>query len=414
MKINVLEICNQLWIWGTEKTMQIFCKYLDRNIFNVYSCGMFRSGERFEFIKQNSDSSFLANWDVELVKKFVIEHDIHVVHWHSFTVNPWIEFDKTAELLQFFREKWIKIVETSPFSLYNGTLDNLTDLKLFVSRNSLIKFFFKYPFCQKNASKYNFLYNPLDIDDLSKFILDKNQKLELRQKYNMPKNSFVIWKIGRASLWKWDDTIIDIMPNLIKLIPEIMVVLRAIPEIKKKKIEKLWISKYFIFLPESKNEIEICETYQLMDVMVHTSRIGESFGITLAEWMFFWLPVITKSTDFTNYTVFDRDNSQIELIQNNINWYVVNKNNLLIERLYKLYNDKLLYSEISERNTMRAKNIFWAKELSMRLQKFLLWEWGIINNVSLQEYKATCPWESSCSLLKENIKAIYEKFILKA
>jgi glycosyltransferase involved in cell wall biosynthesis len=66
----------------------------------------------------------------------------------------------------------------------------------------------------------------------------------------------------------------------------------------------------FIYLPETVDEEEIASTYQLMDIMLHTSRIGESFGMTLVEGMLFGLPILTNSTDFRECTLFDRDNSQ--------------------------------------------------------------------------------------------------------
>ena len=35
--INILEVSNSLGLGGTEKTMQIFCKYLDRSKFTIFA-----------------------------------------------------------------------------------------------------------------------------------------------------------------------------------------------------------------------------------------------------------------------------------------------------------------------------------------------------------------------------------------
>lgn len=43
-KIRVLQACNQLAIGGTEKTLQVFSKYLDRSRFEVYACGLKSGG----------------------------------------------------------------------------------------------------------------------------------------------------------------------------------------------------------------------------------------------------------------------------------------------------------------------------------------------------------------------------------
>ena len=43
-KIRVLQVCNQLGIGGTEKTIQVFSKYLDRSRFEVFVCGLRAGG----------------------------------------------------------------------------------------------------------------------------------------------------------------------------------------------------------------------------------------------------------------------------------------------------------------------------------------------------------------------------------
>jgi glycosyltransferase involved in cell wall biosynthesis len=50
------------------------------------------------------------------------------------------------------------------------------------------------------------------------------------------------------------------------------------------------------------------------DVCIHTSRIGESFWISMVEAMYFWVPVLSMDTDFLRWTVHDRDNSQWEIL----------------------------------------------------------------------------------------------------
>lgn len=413
-KKNILEICNQLWIWWTEKTLQIFCKYINKTKYNVFTCWIFSWWIRELIIKDLVSDILVANWDIEEIKKFVIQNNIDLVHWHSITQNPWVQFDKSIELLKFFKSRNIKIIETSPFSLYNEQIDNLLDIKLFVSKTSLIKFFYKFWTKIKDKSKYSYLYNPLDIDELEKFRLTKIEKINLREQYGISKDDFVIWKVWRANLWKWDDIIIDIIPKLIKEIKNLKVIIRAIPEIKKKKILKMWLEKYFIFLPESVMEKDITDTYQLMDIMVHTSRIGESFWIALVEWMFFGLPIITKSTDFTKYTIFDRDNSQVEIVNDSENWYIENSINWVINKVIKLYKNKDLLENISKTNINYSINLFNSNKLAKELENFFEDNYSKNVNYNLNDYKKKTKKETIYSLMLENIKAIIDKFIYKA
>jgi len=416
MKIAILEICNQLWIGWTEKTMQIFCKYLDKEKFTVYACGVFGWGEREKLIQQHVQALLLANGDIEKIKQFVVEKNIHIVHWHSLTTNPWNSNTLSIELLRFFKKNHIRVVETAPFSLYNSEIDNLVDKKLFVSKNSLIKFFYRFAKKWIKREKYDFLYNPLDIQELKQYRISEEEKMQLRDKYCIERNAFVIGKIGRANLWKWDDTLIEIAFKLSKKIPNLKIVIRSIPPQRWKIIQEKKLDNLFLNLPETSNEQEICETYQLMDIMVHTSRIWESFGITLAEGMFFGLPIITKSTDFMRPTIFERDNSQIEIVENGINGFIENNNEKIIEKILELKNDSILYARIAQNNQQKAEMAFSAKKLCKKLEDFL----GGSNNSprydnsSIREYKGKCSRENTISLLYTNFIAIRDKFIFKA
>jgi len=50
-KINILQVCNQLGIGGTERALQTFTEYLNKDIFEIYVCGIFEgwsSGKKVE------------------------------------------------------------------------------------------------------------------------------------------------------------------------------------------------------------------------------------------------------------------------------------------------------------------------------------------------------------------------------
>ncbi len=416
VKKNILEICNGLWLWWTEKTMQIFCKYLDKTKYNVFACGIFKWWERAKLIESHVSNLLIANWNIDEIKDFINENNIDIVHWHSISQNAWNEFEKSIELLKFLKSKNIRVIETSPFSLYNEEVDSLLDLKLFVSKTNLIKYFWKFGKKINDKSKYSFLYNPLDTEELEKLRLNDKEKILLRSQYWISKTDFVIWKVWRANLWKWEDTIINIVPDLIKTIPNLKVVIRAIPEIKKKKIKKMWIEAYFIYLPETVSEKEISETYQLMDVMVHTSRIWECNSVAINEWLFFSIPIITTSTDFLQFTLFGRDNWQIEVIRDNINWFVSNQIIEIIKFIITLNSDKLLLETIKNNSKNKSIFLFDSTNITKQLESFIEnWNKNLYDlDHELKLYKKNRKKVSIFSLFKINIEAIYEKFINKA
>lgn len=404
---NLLFLLPKFWIWWTEKTAYIYMKSL-KNDFNVYAVAINQWWERYDDFKNCSNNTLIAEWNFWKIKDFVIKYKIDIIYMHS--VSGHKNSDELINFLQWAKDKKIKIIETSPFSLFTPDTEKFIDYKLFVSKWSLLKFLRK--FKNPKITKYNFLYNPIDSKNLQKYILNEEQKVKEKKKLWINKNDFVIWKVWRADLWKRDDTIIDIVPLLLKDIPNLKIVIRALPKYKLKKIKKLWIEKYFVLLPESVNEKEIANTYQIMDIMLHTSRIWESFWIALVEWMFYWLPVLSIDTDWMQWTAFDRDNSQWEILWEHNSEFVSNDLHYLANKILELYNNENLRIEAWNKNKEYSK-IYSVENLQNKLIKIINKVDETIHfdyNNELSSYKKRIIKSNYLKRLKLSIKAIYESF----
>ncbi len=411
---NLLFLLPGFWLWWTEKTAYIYMKSLKKE-FNVFSASIFWWWARLMDFKNCGEDTLVAEWDYWKIKEFIVKNNIDIIYMH------WISKSKnTKELINFLdwvKNNWIIIIETSPFSVFSPDTDKYIDYKLFVSKGSLLKFLRK--FKNSKITKYDYLYNPIDSDYLQKFVLDKEQKIKEREKLWINKEDFVIWKVWRADLWKWDDTIINIVPLLIKDIPNLKVVIRSLPNYKLKKIKKLWIEKYFVLLPESVDERDIANTYQIMDVMLHTSRIGESFGIALVEWMFFWIPVLTTDTDWMQRTVFDRDNSQWEILWKHNKGFVNNDINSIIKIIRDFYGDKSLIENVWSKNKKYAIEHYSNVVLKDKLLDIIEWknEGNFDINQELTNYKSRIIKTSFLYRVLLSIKALFEYvfcFLLKS
>ena len=407
---NLLFLLPQLWLGWTEKTAYIYMKSL-KNDFNVFVASIFHWGERFHDFSRIWNDILIAEWNYQKIKDFIIRNKIDIIYMH------WVSWHKNSSelinLLKWTKEKNIRIIETSPFSLFTPDTENFLDYKLFVSNTSLLKFLWK--FKKPNITKYDYLYNPLDTELLEWYRINDKEKQKEREKIWIKKSDFVIWKVWRADLWKRDDTIIDIVPLLVKNIPNLKVIIRALPKYKLKRIKRLGIEKYFVLLPESVDEKEIANTYQIMDVMLHTSRIWESFWIALAEWMFYKLPVLTIDTDWTQRTAFDRDNSQWEILWEHNKKFVNNNLHYLTNKIVELYKDDELRKSIWGKNYEYVQNHYAVDILREKLLK-------IIND----NYKSDFNYEKKFLIYKSrtikqkffkrfftSIKAIYEAFLNK-
>jgi glycosyltransferase involved in cell wall biosynthesis len=404
--INILEITDDYGLGGTQKTLQIYCKYLNKKKLNIFACGFLSGGPREKFIKPHVKKMLVVNGDENILIDFIKNNKINIFHYHGFSRNLYTK--NMVKILKYCRNNGIKIIETSPFSLYNKDIDSLIDYRLFVSKANVAKFFWKYGKIIKNLNKFSYFYNPLDINELKKYLLTKNQISEVKNSLNIKQEDFVIGKLGRADIWKWSDEIIDVVPYLIKDIPNLKVVIRALPKQKLSKIKNMNIEKYFVLLPETSSEKEIAQTDQIMDIMLHTSRIGETFGVAIAEAMFFGIPILTTSTDFMQFTIFDRDNAQTEIVENGVNGFIANSVKEIAEKIILLKNDKKKYDLISKTNTAKVENTYAAEKIIREFEDLL--ESGKLKKatISIEDYKKSIKKDSFLKLLSVNFTALKE------
>lgn len=347
--INILEICSNFGIWWTERNLQNIIKFINKDFFDVYSCALFNGWWREDFIKERSRDCLIAHWNFNKIKSFIINNHIEIVHWHFIPGKENSKYKEIIDFLKRLKQHSIKIIETSPFSGYNKEIEKYVDLKLFVSKTSRLKFMYENK--QPKITRYWYVYNGIDIDWLKELKITIEECNNYRETIWIAKEDFVIWKISRADIIKRDDTIIDIIPSLITDIPNLKIVVRSIPEQKLKQIKRLWLEEYIISLPETNEEVEIMKTIQIMDIMLHTSRIGESFWISLVEGMFFEKPIITNSTDrMNNKRIYYRDNSQAEILWEINKHMILNDKEEIKNKIISLKENKEKFWEISLKN----------------------------------------------------------------
>lgn len=350
---NILEICNQLWIWWTEKTLQIFCKYLDKTKYNIFACWIFKWWVRESLIKENVIELLIANWDINKIKEFIIKNNINIVHWHSITQNIWEEFTKSIELLDFLKNKNIKIIETAPFALYNEKIDKFLDYRFFVSKNTLLKFIEKFNI--KDIKKYDYLYNPLDIELLKNNILSIDEIKKIRNELWVFNSDILIWMIWRDDLWRWDNNFISLIIKY-KNNDNIKFIFQKIPEYYRNIIIKKWLSKNCIFLDLSSNEKDISKFHQIIDINLHDTRLWETFWLSIAESIFFNKIVLTPYIDYKNKYIYDRNSWQFEFLEFYDKLFFYNTKKDLLNKVSKLLNEDYFKKNFQKYNDFEIYN----------------------------------------------------------
>jgi glycosyltransferase involved in cell wall biosynthesis len=139
--------------------------------------------------------------------------------------------------------------------------------------------------------KAKVLYNPLSLTEFEQCQPSAQELKALRAELGIGENDPVIARIARPDIGKWSDLVIDAMPYLLKECPNIKFILMAAPETKRREIVERKMGKNIVFL-EPRGGSKLIKIYYLIDLLAHSSKIGETYGYTLAEAMACQKPVV--------------------------------------------------------------------------------------------------------------------------
>ncbi|MCR4326492.1 MAG: glycosyltransferase family 4 protein [Candidatus Roizmanbacteria bacterium] len=340
-------------------------------------------------------------WNMQALQDVIEQKQISVVVTNSIYYETGKKYDDVIHWLKTCQQNHIRVIDITHFSKVDRTVDALLDARLFVS--SVCRLAYLYRLKQSGQSleyieKFYVLYNPLDTKKLDDFVIGKNQKLALRKKLGIPHNAFIIGRFGRGDADKWDDRLVRTLPLLLQKNKNFFILLQAKPDAYNPQIFTRF-SHNILSLPESNNEKEIAEHIQICDVLLQTSRIGESFGCAIAEGMYYGKPMVTSSTDFRAPTPFERDNGQLELVEDTINGYVCHTPQDSAQAIMKLTTEKT-YNRISRANAEKARSWFDADQLTERLENYIRGKTNSpTHSLSIEDYIKRVKPESQLYLL---------------
>jgi glycosyltransferase involved in cell wall biosynthesis len=304
-QINVLEITPALGLAGGPRTLLSFCKYFNYAFFKASVAAYGEGGTREKDLRAIGITPLIANGDLQKIVSFAREQSAHVIHFHrSGKYNP-TEFELIKQLREALPSA--AIIETNVFGQFDKASDKYIDSHLLKSKMMLNERFVK------AAGTFDFermkvVYNPVDHDLFKKFTLSADEISAYKKQLGIRPHDFVIGRLGRADLAKWSDLVLEMLPYALKEVPNLKFIIQAAPASRIEKVKKQPWADHVIFLDETTSEAEVHRFYQTIDVLAHSSKIGEAFGNTLNEAMYWKKPVVVDSTP-------KKDNGQIEQIE---------------------------------------------------------------------------------------------------
>ncbi|MBX3465395.1 MAG: glycosyltransferase family 4 protein [Planctomycetes bacterium] len=373
-KVRVVHYCNQLGIGGTERTMELFCQYLDRERFEVFVVSrrgrtslsrklkvelraLFGSEaaaakrrqlrardvrvERFRAVV-GADNVRFARDDADL-RRVLLDLSPDVLHVH-YSGDP--EPPTSDEAVM---SRVPVTVTTNQFERHNTAPAHRHVRKmLFVSKGM----FEAGATWAHGDPRADVLHNPVEAP------CDQG---DLRAELGLPPDAFVLGRVGRADPAIFDP--ISLLAYREVQGPRTWFLALSPPENMVREAARLGLVN-FVALPPTVDQRWLSRFYNTIDVLAHARKDGETFGCNIAEAMVHGKPVVSHISAVMN--------GHVEVIGDTGFVAPLDDWRAYAARLAELQADPAARRALGERARARALERFEARALTRRLEGLYL------------------------------------------
>lgn len=222
----------------------------------------------------------------------------------------------------------IPVLQTNIFGhLENSAEDSWTDFRLFISWTSCVQAARRY-FLSLNEDFFkhaSVAVYPVDVDDGPTAADVEN----FRRDHGIQPDEILFGRLSRPEPNKWTDLPLVAFRIAAQSNPRLKLLLREPPAEVARALETARDHDRFIILQATSDAAELSLTTASLDVVLHTSITGESFGYGIAEPMNYGKPVIANSTPWL-------DQAQIELVRHGEGGFIASTPQAMAEAILNL------------------------------------------------------------------------------
>lgn len=301
--VNVAVFTNSLGIGGTEKAACRWARGLQERGHAVAVLSL-QDGPRRSELEQTGVAVRVVPTHPDSMAAALQAVNPDAVHAHAPGYPH--EGDMLGTALSRLKKR-IPVVQTNIFGrLENPAEDRWTDFRLFISWTSCVQAarrsfrhldeaFFR----RASVAVY-----PLDPDDGA----DPVQITEFRERHGVKPDEILFGRLSRPEPNKWTNLPINAFRMALRKNPRLKLLLREPPPAVAQGLATGPDRDRFLILQATSDPDELRRTMSSLDVVLHTSSIGESFGYGIAEPMNLGKPVIANSTPWA-------DQAQVEWVR---------------------------------------------------------------------------------------------------
>ena len=296
-KINILMIIPWMILGGADKFNIELIKRLDKEKFNftIITTEPAINNYRQEFEKYSTvydlttfiDQKYWISFIDYIIRKNNINLVFNTNSEMGYSALPYIKakYPSIPIIDYVHMEEWYN--RNGGYSRDSSANESVIDKTLICNENSrkiLIDYF------KRKEEETKTVYIGVDTE---KFNPEKYNRVELKEKYNLPKDKFIISFICRITEQKRPLLLIDIIKELSLLRQDFLFLIVGegpiLNEVKA-KAKKLNISNYICFLNSTENVQEI---YSISDITINCS-IKEGLALTSYESLSMGVPVVSS------------------------------------------------------------------------------------------------------------------------
>lgn len=348
--MRILTVVDSLNLGGTERVAQNFA--LGYAKFGHQSHVLsFSGGKRETILRSSGIDLHILGTDGPLPNT-----PFDVVHWHSFGVFRQDHYCVQRALRE--ANPHHLALETSIFSRPCPDEGNAYfDAHLHLTRWGLAKWrsWTRWARPHPIGLVVPNLINPID------FPRPTPQKVKLwRQTYGIPDDGFLALRVGQPISAKWSHHAFDAFDHYKDNRPGYFVTIGAPTEFRQRAAKAA--DRRIIHLEARFDDEWLAAAYAACDVFLHSSKIGESFGMVIAEAALAERPTITLSRPL-------KDNGHTEVVRHDITGAIASNLNGLTDALTRLAADKSLCCRLGKAAREHVLSAYTSEAVVPKLEK---------------------------------------------
>lgn len=361
--MKILTVVYNLEQGGTQRAAQTFCEAYFKLRNDSRMLALYAGGQRAVDLKQAG-----INVNVGVSESYLLElkkWSPDVVHLHSHAIKG-VDILKIREMCPS-----AVFIETNVFSALSDYSEDMLKYSFQLSE------WCNYLYISRGGNKKKSLVlpNPVEVNNFKKS--NAEDRANFRRYYNIPEETFVLGKIGQSFGGKWSKYLIDTLEMFVNTISTNVIMILVSPSQQLLNyVKERSLSDYVIHINKITGDKLLCDCYSSIDVFVHASSQGESFGYVLAESLLCETPVVVLNTPWA-------DNSQAEVVGDAIGGFCVNNRQEMFNSICRLYENVSLRIELGKKGRDRIVSIYDSIKIAKKCLSYLSHEYETSKTITL-------------------------------